>query len=111
MGLNQGVKRLSCGIVRRLSRHELARGYVFISLDKHLSKILDTKDFEVEIAGEICPRRRIDSQGRVQIPKRLLKNIGTTEEVHIRLVSRKRLNMETASRGGRRQGGNGTVRT
>lgn len=102
MASNQGVKRLKQGIFRHLKPHELARGYVFISMDKRLCEILDIKDFEVGIAGEICPSRKIDSYGRVHIPRHLLKNIGITEEVHIRLVSRKRLNMETVSRGGMR---------
>jgi len=93
MAPNQGVKRLKQGIFRNLSPHELARGYVYISMDKNLDDILDTNDFEVEIAGEVCSCRKIGSYGRVQIPIRLLKHIGTTGNMRIKLISRKRLSI------------------
>lgn len=111
MGSNQGIKGLKLSIVRTLRPSELARGYVYISMDKRLCEILDTKDFELEIAGEIYPCRKIDSYGRVQIPIRLLRDIGGREELHIRLVSQKRLKIGPVSCGGPKQGANGTAST
>jgi hypothetical protein len=111
MGRNQGVIRLKQGIVRNLTPHELARGYLYISQDKHLREILDVDDFEVAMGGEVCSRRAIDSYGRVQIPVRLLRDIGTARKADIVLVSRKRLNIAVANLGSKRQGGSGTART
>ena len=98
MGVNQGLYRMSGGISRRLRPTELARGSVYISMDKSLSKILDTRDFEVHIAGEVFRNRKIDPWGRIQIPKRYLQALVGTAECHIRLVSRHRLEIRPTSR-------------
>ena len=88
---------------------EVARGYVYISTDKRLFGILDIEDFTVEIEGEVVPHRKIDSYGRVQIPRRLLRRLGAAGAVHMSLVSKKRLSIGIYGGGSRPQSGNGTV--
>ena len=97
MGLNQGKNRLKRGIVRYLTPHEIKSGYVFISLDKHLSDILDVTDFEVHIFGRVFESRRIDVSGRVSISAILLKDIGPRRSLRIKRITRKRIDMDVLS--------------
>lgn len=94
MPRRQGIRRLNQGIVRRLTPHELKRGYIFISNDKHLSEVLDIENFEVEIAGRLYSSRRIDVSGRVHIPLVFLRTIGAEQKIQIDLVSQKKVRMK-----------------
>ena len=93
MGYIQGVTKLRQGVVRNLTPHEVKRGYIFISKNRALSKVLDVNDFEVEIAGRLYPSRKIDVSGRVHIPRTFLETIGAIQKLRIELVSRKRVTM------------------
>ena len=94
MGRGQGVKRLRQGIVRTLTPHEVARGYVYVTQDSKLPEILETNCFEVEIDGQVYPQRRIDVSGRVFVSQIHLKKIGTSNDVRIIILSRKRLGIQ-----------------
>jgi hypothetical protein len=96
MGYKQGVSRLRNGFIRCLTRHELNRGYVFISNDKRLDEVLDTKDFEVEIGGQTFPKRRLDVSGRFHVPRKVLENIGTAQKLRFHLASRQMLKIQQA---------------
>jgi hypothetical protein len=94
MGTRQGVKRLREGIKRPLTPHELARGYVFISNDKHIDEILDTRNFSVEVEGLSIPSRRLDVSGRVHIPRQYLEKIGIQNNIGITLASKNKLKID-----------------
>ncbi len=91
MGTRQGVKRLREGIKRSLTPHELARGYVFISNDRHLDEVLDTRNFSVEVEGCSFPSRKLDVSGRFHIPRQYLEKIGKDNDVSITLISKNKL--------------------
>lgn len=76
MGKNQGLKRLDGGISRKLTNSELSRGYMFVTMDTHIQKIINPKDFEVLINGKLAGRYKIDSSGRIFIGKQILNHIG-----------------------------------
>lgn len=94
MGHRQGVNRLRNGFVRCLTPHELNRGYVFVSNDKRLTEVLDTKDFEVDVEGQTFTKRRLDVSGRFHVPRKILENIGTAQRLRFSLASRQRLKLK-----------------
>jgi hypothetical protein len=96
MGYRQGVSRLRNGFVRCLTPHELRRGYVFVSNDRRLAEVLEANDFEVEIAGQTFPRRRLDVSGRFHVPRKVLENIGTSQELRFSLASSQKFKIELA---------------
>ena len=100
MATRQGVKRLREGIKRSLTPHELARGYVFISNDRHLDEVLDTHNFSIEVEGLSFPSRRLDVSGRVHIPRQYLENIGMENNIGITLVSKNKLRIDVFRTGG-----------
>ena len=96
MGIRQGRKRLEQGITRKLTRHEIARGYVYVSQDRDLSDVLDVNNFTVIFDDTVVSNRRIDVSGRVHISRRLLTKVGLGRPITIRLTSKKYLEIETA---------------
>lgn len=94
MGRRQGVRRLQSGFDRYLTPHELKRGYVFVSNDKHLSEILDVRAFDVDITGQTFRGRRLDVSGRFHVPRRVLQDIGTLQRLRFSLTSRQGLRVE-----------------
>lgn len=94
MGHRQGVRKLQSGFSRRLTPHELDRGYVFVSKDKHLVEVLEIKGFEVELNGETFPNRRLDVSGRFSVPRRVLQAIGASHDLRFTLASRRKLIMQ-----------------
>ena len=78
-----------------LTRHELNRGYVYVTQDRELPEILDVEDFSVEINGTLIESRRISVSGRVHVRRRILEAIGTSTPVTIRVVSQKMLEIKT----------------
>ena len=94
MGIRQGVRRLRKGITRTLTRHELNRGYVYVTQDRELPEILNVKNFAVEIDGTLIEGRRISVSGRVHVKKGILGGIGTSSPVTIRVVSQRMLEIK-----------------
>lgn len=89
----QGTKRVVKGFTRQLTNSELKRCYVFISNDKSLSDVLDTRNFEAEIEGQVLPNRRIDKSGRIFVSRDLLKRARPEGLWSFQLVSRTRLKL------------------
>lgn len=87
MSRKQGRDRLIEGATRPLTRHEVARGYVYVSTDKKIGEVLDVSSFSVDLNGTVLTNRRLDVSGRVHVPKRLLECIGLEKPVTVRLVS------------------------
>jgi hypothetical protein len=73
MGRNQGVKRLSNGFEKHLTRSELAGGYIFISVDKAFLKNI----FDVVVNGQFIKESKLDNSGRVSLGKEINKKIGS----------------------------------
>jgi len=94
MATGQGFTRLRKGIVRTIYPHEMRRGYLFLSMDRSLTKILDTSDFEVAVSGQVYPSRHLDAWGRFSIPAESLRRIGTSNEIRIAVSSKKRLDVQ-----------------
>lgn len=94
MAKYQGNQKLLRSYIRTFKPHETQRGYVFISKDKHLPDILETKSFEVQLGSHTFSSRRIDKFGRIQIPKRYLIALGTDKRLRFSLVSRTKLKVE-----------------
>ena len=99
MGYRQGVNRLQNSFIRCLTPHELNRGYVLVSNDKHLAEVLDIKNFEVEIKGQTFLKRRLDVSGRFHVPCRVLEDIGTSQRLRFRLASKQKLKIERVDLG------------
>lgn len=85
MAALQGLKRLLRGVTRELTESERARGYIFISRDKEVKKILGKK-FDFKIGADTYKQRSIDGSGRLYIGK--TKSVGR-HDVVIRLVDGK----------------------
>lgn len=77
MGKNQGLKRLGDGTSRKLTNSELSRGYLFVTHDSNIQKIINPNDFEVLVNGKLAGRYKIDSSGRIFIGKQTLNYVGT----------------------------------
>lgn len=93
MARGQGTHRLTAGFTRRLTHSELKRGYVFISNDKSLPDVLDTQNFEVDIEGQVLPKRHIDGSGRILVSRDLLKGTKPEHLWSFQLASRTRLKL------------------
>jgi len=65
MGKEQGYKRLSAGYDRKFTNSELERGYLFITRDAVIRKILDNRGIELVVDGKSYGVRKIDQFGRV----------------------------------------------
>lgn len=97
MGANQGVKWVREGIERKLTKHEFARGYIFLTRDVNLNDVLDVDDFTVEVDGERFPHRHVGKWGRFGVPRRFLRErFSSHDRVRLQLRSRKLLVMERA---------------
>lgn len=92
------AKRLLAGVTRPLTRHEIARGYVYVSKDMGLGVALDAL-FSVDVNGRVFENRRVDVSGRVHIPRAFLEALGSSP-VTIRIVTRRRLSISTEEPGG-----------
>ena len=66
MGKNQGLIRLSKGSTRKLTKSELKRGYIFITMDKAAKDKLGNV-FNVMIFDNKLTNKRIDSSGRISV--------------------------------------------
>lgn len=86
-----GLIRLNRGVKRPLTPHEIVRGYVYVSKDKHLSDLLDVGSFTVEIAKQTLKDKRLDVSGRVHVPRGILESIGLKQHVTIKVVSKTKL--------------------
>lgn len=78
MGTNQGLFRLMKGIERSLTASEVSRGYLFISKDKAVQKLLG-KNFSVKICSEILEKQNIDGSGRIIIGKTYISKLKNRE--------------------------------
>ena len=76
MGMNQGINRLSKGVARKLTKSELARGYLFISNDQ---KVKGLPLIEIVVNGESLGKKKIDNSGRIGIGKNIVLKIGNKE--------------------------------
>lgn len=86
MAARQGLRRILEGVTRTLTKHELERGYVYVTLDKALHEAFDVTDFTASLNGQPFEHRRISVSGRVHIPTGVLKAIGTETQVRIKAV-------------------------
>ena len=64
MAAGQGVGRIKNGIVRTFKIHEVSRGYVYLTMNKRLSEILDTEDFTAVLGDYRVMHRPIVNYGR-----------------------------------------------
>ena len=87
------ARRLLAGVTRPLTRHEIARGYVYVSQDKGLGIALDAW-FSVEVNGKVFDDKRIDVSGRVHIPRAFLEALGDSP-VTIKIITRRQLRIST----------------
>ncbi len=74
MAAYQGLKRLHNGVVRRLTKSEADRGYIFITNDKEAKKLLGKK-FDVRLSGDILEDRTIDSSGRIMVGREVISKL------------------------------------
>ena len=95
MGKNQGLYRIKKGIERRLTKSEVKRGYLFISVDRSLKELINTDNFTLEIDGKELESRKIDKYGRVQIPRNTLREIGLEKEIIIEIASKDKMQIRT----------------
>lgn len=86
-----GIIRLNRGVKRPLTRHEIARGYIYVSRDKHLNDLLNIENFTVEIAKQTITDKRLDVSGRVHIPRTILEAIGLKQHITIKVASKTKL--------------------
>lgn len=85
------VERLFKGISRLISPSELVRGYVFVSADKGISEHFRSNDFELDYNGHIMSGRRLDSSGRVHIPKSFIAELAAPKKVLVKIESQWKL--------------------
>ncbi len=78
MGKNQGLNNLTKGFNRRLTQSEVSRGYLFISKDRAILKILD-EGFKVRIGEIELKNKKLDSSGRITIGKVLSSKLAEKE--------------------------------
>lgn len=78
MGANQGLIRLSRGVNRELTSSEISRGYLFITKDKAVQKILG-KDFLVKIKNNDFENQNLDNSGRISIGKMCTQKLKNQE--------------------------------
>ncbi len=78
MAAYQGLKRLNNGVVRRLTKSEADRGYIFITNDKEAKKLLGKK-FDVKISGEILEGKSIDSSGRIMVGRETITKLNNRD--------------------------------
>ncbi|MFC1986265.1 hypothetical protein ACFLWC_04655 [Chloroflexota bacterium] len=97
MGTNQGLIRLKNGIKRKISKTEVNRGYFFLSLDKKLCTLLNVEKFILEINGNLVTNRRIDNWGRFQIPRHILRRIGSERYIFVELISKSKIRIDPAT--------------
>ena len=86
----QALRRLSKGIERDLTPHEMRRGYVFISNDRSVPRVIDDQYLDVEIARHLYPSRRMGVSGWVHIPRRFSYIAGLAQDLRIEIVSKKK---------------------
>lgn len=84
MAAYQGLKRLNNGVVRRLTKSETDRGYIFITNDKEAKKLLGKK-FDVKISGNILENKSIDSSGRIMVGREAITKLNN-RDFSIRLI-------------------------
>ena len=92
MGPRQGRIRLQAGISRQVTRHEVARGYLYLTRDRDFHEIFSVADFEMQIDATVLAHRHIDQYGRVYIGS-ILKAMCPTSIVHIQMVSPTRITL------------------
>ena len=85
------IARWREGFIRRLCPSEVNRGYVYISRNKELQDLLCVDNFEVKIAETLLVARRIDGHGRIQIPCKLLRELGSNKLLQFEIVSKDRM--------------------
>lgn len=99
MGID-GVRDLRRGRVRRLTRSDIDRGYVFVSKDLRIGDALDIADFTAIAWGVVLEHRHLSSAGRVFIPKELMaRNIGSGKVV-VRILDFKTVAIDAAREDG-----------
>lgn len=86
MAAYQGLKRLNNGVVRRLTKSEADRGYIFITNDKEAKKLLGKK-FDVKVSGEILTDKSIDSSGRIMVGRETIAKLNN-RDFSIKLIER-----------------------
>ena len=89
MGKNQGIIRFKNSFIRTLTKHEVARGYVFISRDQKMSTLVDVDSFDVDFLGTLYESRKLDKYGRILISRLYLKTIGTETLLKFEIPSNK----------------------
>ena len=94
MAAGQGMRRISAGIVRPLTRFEVERGYFYLSRDRRLREILAVDDFDLDFCGTSVRSRHIDRYGRFQIPRDLMKEVPEGQLLAVTLPSRRLLRIQ-----------------
>ncbi len=84
MAAKQGLRRLHNGIVRRLTKSEADRGYIFITNDKEAKKLLG-KEFDVKVSGSVLEKRSIDSSGRISVGRDVIGKL-SSRDLSIKLI-------------------------
>lgn len=74
MAALQGLRRLNDGIKRTLTKSEVSRGYLFVTMDKEARKKLGEK-FSVRIGHITLKDRKIDLSGRIFIGQQTSKKL------------------------------------
>lgn len=71
MGLNQGYNRIISGFVKKVTKSEKDRGYLFVTQDKKALKLL-RPNIKINFEGTIL-KKTIDDYGRISLGKQILE--------------------------------------
>jgi hypothetical protein len=72
MGKNQGIIRYTQGYKRKLTKSEILRGYLFISNDKTIKKMVG---LTIHLNNKKFDGKNIDGSGRIIAGKELLNKL------------------------------------
>ncbi len=81
----RGLEALLSSVNRKLMRHEVNRGYLFVSLNKKLPEFLNVNNFVLEIGRFRLLNRRIDVSGRVHVGRKILSSFSVGSDLIIQI--------------------------
>jgi len=84
MGANQGFMMLTKGRIRKLTLSEVDKGYIFITMDISVAKLL-SKEFHVKIDNLEFHDKKLDGSGRIYVGKKITRQL-KTKNLAIKLV-------------------------
>jgi hypothetical protein len=94
MSSRQGINRIQNGIIRKLNKAELTRGYIFLTRDLAIEEILRVSDFDVKIIGKTLNNRKLDKYGRFMVPRKLMENMNGQQHYKFSVLSKKILEID-----------------